>query len=71
MTAKKPWWQMTTSLRRAVFLGGAWMAVSISGVVSGIADHKVWSTVIWVLFLLCGLPWAITAVVLLRQRLRS
>jgi uncharacterized membrane protein len=65
---KKPWWQVTTSLRLALILGGGYLIVGLGELAGWLAGGKTWLAVGWGLYFLCGTPWYITAVVLLKQR---
>jgi UPF0716 family protein affecting phage T7 exclusion len=68
MTAKRPWWQTTTNPRLAVLVGGSWLIAGLCWLVEGILSGLTWLAVLGGLFLLCGLPWHTTAVVLVWRR---
>jgi ABC-type uncharacterized transport system YnjBCD permease subunit len=65
---KKPWWQATTSLRLALIIGGLYLIAGLCGLTLWLGGGKTWLAVLWGIYLLCGTPWYITAVVLLKQR---
>jgi hypothetical protein len=68
---KRPWWQATSSLRVALFMGGGYLLVGVGGITSGSFGGRIWIAVMDGLFCLLGVPWYITAIVLLRRRHRA
>lgn len=66
--SKRSWWRVTTSLRPALILGGGYLVLGLGGLAGGLAGGKIWPAVLGGLYFLCGTPWYITAVVLLKQR---
>jgi hypothetical protein len=68
MAQKVPWWQATNKLWLAALAGGGWLIAGLGDLVTGIVAGKVLFIVLGSIFLLCGAPWYITAMVLLRRR---
>jgi membrane protein implicated in regulation of membrane protease activity len=68
MKSKRPWWQVTTSLRLALIIGGGYLIAGLGGLAFWLASGKIWLAVGWGFYFLCGTPWYITAIVLLKQR---
>jgi uncharacterized membrane protein HdeD (DUF308 family) len=68
MTQKMHCWQTTNKLWLAVCTGGAWLIGGLGDLVYGIVAGEVLAIALGSIFLLCGVPWYITAIALLRRR---
>jgi hypothetical protein len=68
---KRPWWQVTTSLRIALIISSGWLLAGLGGVADGLVGGRIWFAVIEGLYCLCGTPWYVTAILLLGQSHRA
>lgn len=69
MVSKSPWWQMkTTSLRLTLLIVAGYLIVGLGGLVISLNGGIVWLAPLYGLYFLCGTPWYISAVVLLKRR---
>jgi len=68
MKLKGPWRPFTTSLRAALIVAGCWLLVGMYNFAFYLLKGWIWLGVLWGLYFVCGIPWYVTAIVLLRRR---
>jgi hypothetical protein len=65
------WRPVITNLKTALIIASGWLLAGLSGLITNVLLGRILLVVIWALYLVCGIPWYITAVVLLRRRYRD
>ena len=71
MKSKRPWRPFTTSLPTALIVAGGWLLAGLYNFIFNLLEGRIWLGALWGLYLFCGMPWYITAIVLLRRRHRA
>jgi hypothetical protein len=62
------WRPVIPNLKTALIIASGWLLAGLSGLITYVLLGRTVLVVLWGLYLVCGIPWYITAVVLLRRR---